>query len=96
MTLIAEDLLLLLLDDESGKAVLDDTRLSRVLAGARSWLNWRWMNASRQPPRATRPRATRPRAAASSSATASQAAISCSTGRIRTECQQTDETGEGG
>jgi hypothetical protein len=34
MTLIAEDLLLLLLDDESGKAVLDDTRLSRVLAGA--------------------------------------------------------------
>ncbi|HVE18707.1 MAG TPA: GPP34 family phosphoprotein [Ilumatobacteraceae bacterium] len=34
MTLIAEDLLLLLLDDESGKPVLDDTRLSRVLAGA--------------------------------------------------------------
>ena len=34
MTLIAEDLLLLLLDHESGKPVLDDTRLSRVLAGA--------------------------------------------------------------
>jgi hypothetical protein len=34
MTLIAEDLLLLLLDDECGKLVLDDTRLSRVLAGA--------------------------------------------------------------
>jgi hypothetical protein len=33
MTLIAEDLLLLLLDDESGKPVLDDTRLSRVLVG---------------------------------------------------------------
>jgi hypothetical protein len=34
MTLTAEDLLLLLLDDESGKPVVDDTRLSRVLAGA--------------------------------------------------------------
>lgn len=34
MTLIAEDLLLLLLDDESGKPVLDNTRLSRVLVGA--------------------------------------------------------------
>ena len=34
MTLIAEDLLLLLLDDESGKLMLDSTRLNRVLAGA--------------------------------------------------------------
>lgn len=33
VTLIAEDLLVLLLDDESGKAVVDDTRLPRVLAG---------------------------------------------------------------
>ncbi|CCQ15005.1 putative uncharacterized protein [Rhodococcus sp. AW25M09] len=34
MTLIAEDLLLLLLDDESGKPVADSTKLPRVLAGA--------------------------------------------------------------
>jgi len=33
-TLIAEDLLLLLLDDESGEAIVDGTRLPRVLAGA--------------------------------------------------------------
>jgi len=32
--LIAEDLLLLLLDDESGDAIVDGTRLPRVLAGA--------------------------------------------------------------
>ena len=34
MTLIAEDLLLLLLDDESGKPSADSTKLPRVLAGA--------------------------------------------------------------
>jgi hypothetical protein len=34
MTLLAEDLLLLLLDDASGKPVVDGTRMSRVLAGA--------------------------------------------------------------
>ncbi|MGB3773304.1 MAG: GPP34 family phosphoprotein [Rhodococcus sp. (in: high G+C Gram-positive bacteria)] len=34
MTLIAEDLLLLLLDDGSGKPVVDSTKLPRVLAGA--------------------------------------------------------------
>ena len=34
MTLLAEDLLLLLLDDASGKPVVDGTRLPRVLAGA--------------------------------------------------------------
>ncbi|MDI9897548.1 MULTISPECIES: GOLPH3/VPS74 family protein [Nocardiaceae] len=34
MTLIAEDLLLLLLDDESGKPLADSTKLPRVLAGA--------------------------------------------------------------
>ena len=34
MTLLAEDLLLLLLDDASGKPVVDRTRLPRVLAGA--------------------------------------------------------------
>jgi hypothetical protein len=33
MTLIAEDTLVLLLDDESGRSLLDATRLSRVLAG---------------------------------------------------------------
>lgn len=32
--LIAEDLLLLLLDDESGRPIVDSTRLPRVLAGA--------------------------------------------------------------
>ncbi|KXX60571.1 GOLPH3/VPS74 family protein [Rhodococcus sp. LB1] len=34
MTLLAEDLLLLLLDDTSGKPVVDGTRMPRVLAGA--------------------------------------------------------------
>lgn len=34
MTLIAEDLLLLLLDDDSGKPLADSTKLPRVLAGA--------------------------------------------------------------
>ena len=34
MTLIAEDLLLLLLDDDSGKPSADSTKLPRVLAGA--------------------------------------------------------------
>lgn len=34
VTLIVEDLLLLLIDDATGKAVLDRTRLERVLAGA--------------------------------------------------------------
>jgi hypothetical protein len=34
VTLLAEDLLLLLLDDESGKFLLDGLRLDRVLAGA--------------------------------------------------------------
>ena len=34
MTLIAEDLLLLLLDDESGNPSADSTKLPRVLAGA--------------------------------------------------------------
>ena len=34
MTLIAEDLLLLLIDDVSGRLMLDRTRLDRVLAGA--------------------------------------------------------------
>lgn len=34
MTLLAEDLLLLLVDDATGKPVLDRTRLERVLAGA--------------------------------------------------------------
>lgn len=34
VTLLAEDLLLLLIDDTTGKAVLDSTRLERVLAGA--------------------------------------------------------------
>ncbi|MCD5421509.1 GPP34 family phosphoprotein [Rhodococcus pyridinivorans] len=34
MTSIAEDLLLLLLDDESGKALVDGVKLPRVLAGA--------------------------------------------------------------
>ncbi|MCZ4521423.1 GPP34 family phosphoprotein [Rhodococcus ruber] len=34
MTLIAEDLLLLLLDDETGKPSADSTKLPRVLAGA--------------------------------------------------------------
>ncbi|WP_415973142.1 GOLPH3/VPS74 family protein [Rhodococcus sp. 077-4] len=34
MTLIAEDLLLLLLDDHSGKPLADSTKLPRVLAGA--------------------------------------------------------------
>ncbi|KQU39298.1 MULTISPECIES: GOLPH3/VPS74 family protein [unclassified Rhodococcus (in: high G+C Gram-positive bacteria)] len=34
MTLIAEDLLLLLLDDGTGKPVVDSTKLPRVLAGA--------------------------------------------------------------
>ncbi|WP_370181126.1 GPP34 family phosphoprotein [Rhodococcus wratislaviensis] len=34
MTLLAEDLLLLLLDDASGKPVVDGTRMPRVLAGA--------------------------------------------------------------
>lgn len=34
MTLIAEDLLLLLLDDDSGKPLVDSTKLPRVLAGA--------------------------------------------------------------
>lgn len=34
MTLIAEDLLLLLLDDESGTPLVDGTKLPRVLAGA--------------------------------------------------------------
>lgn len=34
MTLIAEDLLLLLLDDATGKPLLDSTRLDRALAGA--------------------------------------------------------------
>ncbi|WP_206035927.1 GPP34 family phosphoprotein, partial [Prescottella equi] len=33
-SLIAEDLLLLLLDDESGDPLVDGTRLPRVLAGA--------------------------------------------------------------
>ncbi|GGG22199.1 hypothetical protein GCM10007304_40030 [Rhodococcoides trifolii] len=34
MTLIAEDVLLLLLDDGSGKPIVDSTKLPRVLAGA--------------------------------------------------------------
>jgi hypothetical protein len=34
MTLLAEDLLLLLVDDDTGKVVLDRTRLERALAGA--------------------------------------------------------------
>ncbi|KQU61014.1 hypothetical protein ASG84_00190 [Rhodococcus sp. Leaf278] len=34
MTLIAEDLLLLLLDDDTGKPLADSTKLPRVLAGA--------------------------------------------------------------
>ncbi|WP_072810648.1 GOLPH3/VPS74 family protein [Rhodococcus zopfii] len=34
MTLLAEDLLLVLLDDESGKAIVDGSQLPRVLAGA--------------------------------------------------------------
>lgn len=34
MTLLAEDLLLVLLDDESGKAIVDGSALPRVLAGA--------------------------------------------------------------
>lgn len=34
MTLLAEDLLLLLLDDETGKPVVDGAKLPRVLAGA--------------------------------------------------------------
>lgn len=34
MTLLAEDLLLLLLDDVTGKPVVDDVRLDRALSGA--------------------------------------------------------------
>jgi Golgi phosphoprotein 3 (GPP34) len=34
MTLLAEDVLLLLLDDASGKPIVDGTKLDRVLAGA--------------------------------------------------------------
>ena len=34
MSMIAEDLLLLLLDDETGKSITDSTRLPRALAGA--------------------------------------------------------------
>lgn len=34
MTLLAEDLLLVLLDDETGKPIVDSSRLPRVLAGA--------------------------------------------------------------
>ncbi|QNG17703.1 GPP34 family phosphoprotein [Rhodococcus triatomae] len=34
MTLLAEDLLLLMLDEESGKPLVDSTKLPRVLAGA--------------------------------------------------------------